>query len=116
MTAEFQHPSASELLEAVREFLLNTVVGETTGAVSFHARVAANALAIVERELALDDREIEAHHRVVASLGATDTIALARQIRDGGHDHELAHVAAQLLPFAEVVVDITNPRWPKFAG
>ncbi len=115
MTAEFQHPSASELLKAVREFLLDSVVAQTSGAVSFHARVAANMLAIVERELALDGSATEAYEQVVASLGASDSAGLARHIRDGVHDHELAQVAALLLPFAEVAVDVTNPRWPKFA-
>ncbi len=46
-------PTASELLEAVREYLTGSVMPATTGQVAFHARVAANALAIVARELEL---------------------------------------------------------------
>ncbi len=46
-------PTASELLEAVREYLLGSVLPQTSGQLSFHARVAANALAIVARELEL---------------------------------------------------------------
>ena len=46
-------PTASELLEAVREYLLGSVMPGTTGQLAFHARVAANALAIVARELEL---------------------------------------------------------------
>ena len=46
-------PTASELLEAVREYLLGSVLPATSGQVAFHARVAANALAIVARELEL---------------------------------------------------------------
>ncbi|HXB48465.1 MAG TPA: phosphotransferase [Streptosporangiaceae bacterium] len=46
-------PTASELLEAVREYLLGSVMPATTGQLAFHARVAANALAIVARELDL---------------------------------------------------------------
>jgi aminoglycoside phosphotransferase (APT) family kinase protein len=46
-------PTASELLEAVREYLLGSVRPATGGQLSFHARVAANALAIVARELEL---------------------------------------------------------------
>jgi aminoglycoside phosphotransferase (APT) family kinase protein len=45
-------PTARELLEAVRGFLTEDVMPGTTGQLSFHARVAANMLAIVERELA----------------------------------------------------------------
>jgi aminoglycoside phosphotransferase (APT) family kinase protein len=46
-------PTATELLEAVREYLLSSVLPQTSGQLSFHARVAANALAIVVRELNL---------------------------------------------------------------
>ncbi|HUA42619.1 MAG TPA: phosphotransferase family protein [Streptosporangiaceae bacterium] len=46
-------PTAGELLEAVREYLLGSVMPATSGQVAFHARVAANALAIVARELEL---------------------------------------------------------------
>ena len=46
-------PTASELLEAVREYLLGSVMPATSGQVAFHGRVAANALAIVARELEL---------------------------------------------------------------
>ncbi len=45
-------PTARELLAAVREYLLDDVLPATEGRVSFHARVAANVVAMVERELA----------------------------------------------------------------
>ena len=61
-----------ELLEAVREFLTNDVMPSTDGRVSFHARVAANVVAIVERELAQPARE----------WGDTDWSSLARTVRD----------------------------------
>ena len=51
--APYGRPTASELLEAVREYLLGSVMPGTTGQLAFHARVAANALAIVARELEL---------------------------------------------------------------
>lgn len=49
--APYGRPTASELLEAVREFLQGTVLPQTSGQLSFHARVAANAVAIVLREM-----------------------------------------------------------------
>jgi aminoglycoside phosphotransferase (APT) family kinase protein len=49
----YGRPTASELLEAVRDFLTGTVMPATSGQVAFHARVAANVLAIVGRELEL---------------------------------------------------------------
>src|SRR6516162_7111632 len=45
--------TASELLEAVREFLSGQVMPAFSGQVAFHARVAANVLGIVARELEL---------------------------------------------------------------
>jgi hypothetical protein len=41
------------LLDAVREFLTDQVMPATSGQLAFHARVAANVLAIVARELEL---------------------------------------------------------------
>jgi aminoglycoside phosphotransferase (APT) family kinase protein len=52
--APYGRPTASELVEAVREFLTDQVMPGTSGQLAFHARVAANALAIVGRELELD--------------------------------------------------------------
>ncbi len=46
-------PTVSELLEAVRAFLTDQVMPATGGQVAFHARVSANVLGIVARELEL---------------------------------------------------------------
>jgi hypothetical protein len=51
--APFGRPTAGELLDAVREFLTDQVMPATSGQLAFHARVAANVLAIVARELEL---------------------------------------------------------------
>jgi len=53
-------PTASELLEAVREFLTSQVMPASAGQLAFHARVAANALSIVARELDLGPLATEA--------------------------------------------------------
>jgi aminoglycoside phosphotransferase (APT) family kinase protein len=46
-------PTASELLDAVRGYLSDQVMPATSGQLAFHARVAANVLGIVARELEL---------------------------------------------------------------
>ena len=51
--APFGRPTASELLDAVRGFLAEQVMPDTSGPLAFHARVAANVLGIVARELEL---------------------------------------------------------------
>ncbi|MDZ4381440.1 MAG: DUF6285 domain-containing protein [Parvibaculum sp.] len=44
-------PTASELVEAVADFIRNHAMPQLQGHAAFHARVAANALDIVKREL-----------------------------------------------------------------
>ncbi len=51
--APYGRPTASELLDAVRDFLTGSVMPATSGQLAFHARVAANVLGIVARELEL---------------------------------------------------------------
>jgi aminoglycoside phosphotransferase (APT) family kinase protein len=75
-------PTAAELVAAAAEFLESDVRGATTGQVDFHARVAANALRIVEREL-LDTGESDTR-AALAGLGFADEAALAAAIRAEG--------------------------------
>jgi len=51
--APYGRPTVSELLDAVRGYLTDQVLPATSGQLAFHARVAANALAIAARELEL---------------------------------------------------------------
>jgi aminoglycoside phosphotransferase (APT) family kinase protein len=44
-------PTAPELLDAVRGFLLSDVVPNTTGRLTYHAKIASHLIAIVKREL-----------------------------------------------------------------
>lgn len=53
-------PTASELLEAVREFLTGQVMPASSGQLAFHTRVAANVLGIVARELELGPIPLDA--------------------------------------------------------
>lgn len=83
-------PTAAELVAAVAEFLEGEVRATTTGAVNFHALVAANALRIVERELR-DDTGAEPQE-ALAALGFADEAELAAAVRAGtfdGRDREL---------------------------
>ena len=61
-------PTAHELLEAVRGFLEHDVVPALDGPRRFHARVAANVLAIVGRELAGEEADLLAEWRRLAAL------------------------------------------------
>lgn len=103
-------PSAAELVAAVREFLRADVMESTTGAVRFNARVAANVLAIVERELALAEPSAAAHHARLAALGVGDDAELAAAIRAGRFDDRLPEVVAALRDSTRERLAIDNPR------
>src|SRR5262249_36487680 len=70
-------PTARELLDAVRGFLLDDVVPATSRRVSFHARVAANAVAIVERQLAQDSQAPPGDDWASLALTVRDKLAVA---------------------------------------
>ncbi len=82
-------PVAAQLVTAVREFLEQTALPRLEGHAAFHARVAVNALAIVERELALGPAQDAAEReRLRALLGGDGSLAelnreLCRRLRGG---------------------------------
>ena len=87
-------PTAAELVAAVAEFLAGEVRAATSGAVSFRALVAANALRIVEREL-LDDTGAEPR-AALARLGFDDEDTVSAAIQSGELDDRSAEVIACL--------------------
>ena len=84
MNHPYGRPTAAELIAAVAEFLETEVRAATSGAVNFHALVAANALRIVERELL--DESPGATRAALAALGFADEADLATAIRGGDLD------------------------------
>jgi len=82
-------PSMRELVDAVREFLETKAMPELKGHTAFHARVAANALAIVVRELdegPKSEQEEKARLRgLLAKDGTLDELnrELCKRIRSG---------------------------------
>ena len=81
-------PSAAELVAAVADFLDTDVRGAVEGPVNFHARVAANALRMVQRELeAGASPEVDS---ALGSLGFADESELAAAIRRGDLDGSAA--------------------------
>jgi aminoglycoside phosphotransferase (APT) family kinase protein len=85
-------PAGPELLRAVGEFL-TTEAGGTDPRLRFHARVAANALRIAEREALLAACHERRHRARLAALGCADDAALCAAIRDGSLDHRFDEVA-----------------------
>lgn len=77
-------PTAAELVAAVADFLDTDVRGATDGQVNFHARVAANALRMVQREL--DNGPSGEVTAALSALGASSEQELAAAIRRGDLD------------------------------
>jgi hypothetical protein len=94
----YGRPTAAELVAAVADFLDDDVRPATEGQVNFHARVAANVLRTVERELR-DESAAEVTD-ALAEVGFTDEAALAAAIRAG----ELDDRAADVLPALRTLV------------
>jgi hypothetical protein len=85
-------PTPSEIIGAVAAFLKNVVTAQTTGATSFQARVAANALEMMRRQLDLAPAEDAAELARLKDLLKTDgtladlNVELARRIQGGELD------------------------------
>ena len=104
-------PTANQLVEAVREWLERDVMTSDNARVAFNARVAANVLAIVERELELGPSQVARHAERLAELGCADDSELARRIRSGEFDERLDDVKRLV---REDVVDklrVANPKY-----
>ena len=110
MTEPHDAPSAVQLVEAVREFLEHDVRNATDGRVRFHARVAANVLAMVERELVDGDEQRSQHRDRLAALGMSDDAELAAAIRSGAVDVDSALVDA-LWQATLAKVRVANPDY-----
>ena len=76
-------PTAVDLVQAVGEFLRAEVMPATEGRLSFQARVAANVLGTVERELRLGAGQERRHTRRLAAVGFSSHAELARALRSG---------------------------------
>jgi hypothetical protein len=111
VTSPHDAPTAAQLVEAVREFLEGDVAAATEGRVRFHARVAANACAIVERELALGPAQAEAEATRLAALGVADEAALAAAIRGGDLDDRYDEVAAVVRATVRDKLLVANPKY-----
>jgi hypothetical protein len=104
-------PSAEQLVEAVREWLKHEVMPVVEGRLRFHTRVAANVLAIVERELALGPAQAIAHTERLTSLGVSDETELAEKIRSGELDGRMDEVKAVVRATVRDKLAVANPRY-----
>ncbi len=107
------HPHPSEVIAAVARFLKDEVAPQTTGRLSFQARVAANALEMMTRQLdtqpAAEAAELTSLKAILAMDGdlATLNAELARRLGSGEIDLTTPSVADHLwaTTLAKLAVD-----------
>jgi aminoglycoside phosphotransferase (APT) family kinase protein len=105
----YGRPSARELVEAVEGYLRDKVQPEADGAAGFDARVAANVLAMVGRELSIGPAAEVAHRDRLARIGVADDAALAEAIRGGHLDGRLDELGAVLAGSVLDELRVANP-------
>jgi hypothetical protein len=109
-------PTPTEVLAAVARFLKETVAAETTGHTSFTARVAANALEMMGRQLTqAPSAEADEQARLELILETTGDLAtlnaeFARRIASGTLDPAAPPIADHLwtTTLAKLAVDQPN--------
>lgn len=110
-------PTAAELVAAVREYLEHDVMPGTEGRLAFHARVAANVLGMVERELEVGEaQDVDEHARLVALLGREGTTReltelLAAEIRLGELDGRWTETVEHVRATVRAKLEVANPRY-----
>ena len=112
-------PTLAELLAVVRDYLTNEVAVTDDRRARFRALIAANVLAVAERELSLGPADALAEDRALADLGYTEGDADTRRrelcaaIRAGEYDEPQRFAAAAAYARAMVLrkLAVANPRF-----
>jgi aminoglycoside phosphotransferase (APT) family kinase protein len=102
-------PTAAELAEAVEEFLRRDALEGLEGRARFHARVAANVCAILQRELRHGPALAAAATAALARAGVATEAELAEGIRAGTLDWRRPAVAAALHALVAARLAVANP-------
>jgi NAD(P)H-dependent FMN reductase len=111
MSSLYDEPSAIELLEAVEEFLRNDVMPVSDGSLKYHARVAANILKLVSRELDAGPTPEQSFQDELEDLGFQDRTELAKAIRDGRIDARNQDLFAAIELWVHRKLQVSNPTY-----
>lgn len=111
-------PTVDEMLEAVGEWLASATASASGSATDsgasltgFHARVAANMLAMVRRELALGPEHERRHLERLSRLGVADDRELAAAIRQGRLDDRAGEVRELVWQSVRDKLQVANPGY-----
>jgi hypothetical protein len=103
--------TAAELARAVQEFLEEEIMPATEERLRFLARVAAKAVAQLEREVVLGPELERAHAARLAALGVRDDAELCEAIRDGSLDDRKDEVLAAVRGGVVDRLRVANPGY-----
>jgi Domain of unknown function (DUF6285) len=115
-----ESPSSAQLLKAVIAFLTDIAAPQLTGHAQFHARVSANALALVAREIAKKEAADTQAQELYAALLTNETkhidlksleAALCEAIRSGDLNVETPNLLANLREVATAQLAIDQPNY-----
>jgi hypothetical protein len=110
-------PTLRELLDAVEDYLRTDLRPQLSGHAAFHTLVAANALAIVKRELdsfgTVNAAELERLRALLGAEGGLEELnrELCRRIRAGGIALDDAQLVEHLIRTTLVKNATDNPRY-----
>jgi len=104
-------PTAEQMLAAVGDWLSNDLIPTLDGAQRYHARVAANMLSIVGRELQFGHDHRRTHLARLAEFGVADDAELATAIRTGQMDDRLDEVAVAVKACLLDELSVNNPGY-----
>ena len=113
-------PTPPEVLASVAAFLRTVVAVETKGATSFQARVAANALEMMRRQLDLaPDADADERDRLTALLGREGRLfelnsELARHLEAGEVDLSTPGVRAHLWKTTMAKLAVDQPTYAAY--
>lgn len=111
------HPSAADLIDSVRGFLTE-LESELSGRHAFHAKVASNVLALVERELRQQPEAVEAA-ALADLLGREAPLAELRAeactaLRDGRLDARTPGLLEALTAGTLARLAVDNPKFSTY--
>ncbi|WP_433782317.1 phosphotransferase family protein [Actinomycetospora sp. CA-101289] len=109
-------PAAADLVDAVAGFLREDVVAGGDERTAYLARVAANVLAGVGRELALGPEQERRHRERLAALGFRDQAELAAAIRTERVDADDPALLAAVRAAVDDRLAVANPRYATLPG
>jgi len=113
-------PTAEELLGAVEEFLRDKVMPATEGQISFHARVAANVVGAVRREIAqspgIEEDQITRLRALLNHDGSLEDLnrELCNQIRAGERTLSGEKLIEHLRKVSIENLGVDNPRYSAY--